>query len=379
MTFEPMTVEPVNGVNVRTALLADVEALVHLEQASFMCDKLSQRSFRRHIQSEHSDLLVAIEPNGVLLGYGLVLQRKGTRLARLYSIAVAKIARGKGIARLLLNKLECCAAQNERHYMRLEVAKNNTSAIALYESCGYRIFGEYIDYYQDHTDALRMHKRIRTLRDDGVHKYTPWLAQSTEFSCGPASLMMAMASINEHLPCSLTMELDIWREATTIFMTSGHGGCHPFGLAMAAQRRGFNSEIWINSAQPLFIDGVRSAHKKHIMSVVHEQFLVQCHQHQVALNYQAMSLTDIEEALNVGKAIIMLISTYRLDEKKAPHWVVVTGVDEHCLFVHDPDLDQASQTPMDCQNIPIAKEDFEKMAVFGSQRIRAAIVISAVI
>ena len=33
---------------------------------------------------------------------------------------------------------------------------------------------------------------------------------------------------------------------------------------------------------------------------------------------------------------------------------------------------------MDCQYIPIAKEDFEKMAVFGSQRIRAAVVISSV-
>lgn len=373
-----MTSEQMNEINVRSALLADLDALVNLEQASFISDQLSQRSFRRYIQSEHSDLLVAVAANGALLGYGLVLKRKGTRLARLYSLAVAKIARGKGVAQLLLDKLENCAAQNERHYMRLEVAKNNSSAIALYEKCGYRIFGEYIDYYDDHTDALRMHKRIRTLRNNGVHNHTPWLAQSTDFSCGPASLMMAMASINEHLPCSLTMELDIWREATTIFMTSGHGGCHPFGLAMAAQRRGFNSEIWINSSQALFIDGVRSVHKKHIMSVVHEQFLVQCHQNQVALNYQSMSLTDIEEALKADKAIIMLISTYRLDAKKTPHWVVVTGVDENCLFVHDPDLDEAAQTPMDCQYIPIAKEDFEKMAVFGSQRIRAAVVISSV-
>ena len=70
-----------NAVNVRSALLADLDALVNLEQASFISDKLSQRSFRRYIHSHHSDLLVAIEPNGALLGYGLVLKRKGTRLA----------------------------------------------------------------------------------------------------------------------------------------------------------------------------------------------------------------------------------------------------------------------------------------------------------
>ena len=369
------------NIDVRSAILSDIDALIALEQASFDCDMLSKRSFRRHIQSAHSDLLVAVEDDGTLLGYGLVLNRKGTRLARLYSLAVASTARGKGIAQLLLAQLEACAAQNERHYMRLEVAKNNRSAITLYEKCGYRIFGEYQNYYEDQTDALRMHKRVRTLRDDGVHNQTPWLAQSTEFSCGPASLMMAMASIDEKASCSLAIELDIWREATTIFMTSGHGGCHPFGLALAAKRRGFNSEVWINNEQTLFIDGVRAVHKKQIMSAVHDHFLEQCQQNNVALNYQAMSLSDIEKTLKAGKAIIMLISTYRLDEKKAPHWVVVTGIDENCLFVHDPDLDldDPMQTTMDCQNIPIAKDDFEKMAVFGAQRIRAGVVISPIV
>ena len=42
-------------------------------------------------------------------------------------------------------------------------------------------------------------------------------------------------------------------------MTSGHGGCHPLGLALAARQRGFSAETWINLQQPLFVDGVRNA------------------------------------------------------------------------------------------------------------------------
>ena len=34
-------------------------------------------------------------------------------------------------------------------------------------------------------------------------------------------------------------EMQLWREATTIFMAAGHGGCSGQGLALAATRRGF--------------------------------------------------------------------------------------------------------------------------------------------
>ncbi|MGJ8691605.1 MAG: GNAT family N-acetyltransferase/peptidase C39 family protein [Thalassotalea sp.] len=356
--------------------VAELNDLVSLEQACFDYDQMSKRSFRHHILSRHSDLWLAKSQTGDLLGYALVLKHQGTRLARLYSLAIAPIARGLGIAKQLLSHSEKQAAADERHYLRLEVAKKNTAAIALYNACGYRVFGEYADYYEDHSDALRMQKRIRLMGDKGIKKLTPWLSQNTEFTCGPTSLMMAMASLDESLTCSLELELDLWREATTIFMTSGHGGCHPFGLALSAQRRGFNSSVWLNTEQPLFVDGVRSEHKKHIMSVVHQQMLAQCQQAQVELCQQAISFDDIRACLERGEAVLILVSTYRLDGKKSPHWVVVTGIDERCLFVHDPDLDETLQMAIDCQYVPIAFEDFDKMASFGSQRLRAAVTIA---
>src|SRR5690606_34318742 len=134
-----------------------------------------------------------------LLGYGLVLLHKGTRLARLYSIAVDKKARGLGIGILLLQALEEKAAARGRLFMRLEVAKNNKAAISLYEKNGYRIFGEYSDYYEDHGDALRMQKRIRHISAAQLNIAIPWYRQTTEFTCGPSSLMMAMAALDKHL------------------------------------------------------------------------------------------------------------------------------------------------------------------------------------
>tara|TARA_R110001592_G_scaffold270885_1_gene537379 strand:- start:30 stop:1139 length:1110 start_codon:yes stop_codon:yes gene_type:complete len=357
----------------RLANKDDLNALVDLENACFQTDKLSPRSMKRWIQSEHAVLLLA-EESGQVLGYGLVWCHRGTRLARLYSLAVSPLMRGKGLAKELLIQLELHTAKKGRLYMRLEVSKSNQPAISLYEQLGYRIFGEYSDYYDDHMDALRMQKQIRHSKVELEQKTIPWYQQTTEFTCGPAALMMAMHSQNSAYEMSQMNELDIWREATTIFMTSGHGGCHPFGLALAAKKRGFESSVFVNIQEPLFLEGVRSIKKKNIMRVVHNQFLTQAQDQKINIAYEEISQTRLQALLEEGYAVLMLISTYRLDGKKAPHWVMLTSMDELCLYVHDPDLD-AQQQPVDCQYLPIAKKDIDKMSAFGSGRLRTAIAI----
>jgi len=376
---------PAAGFRIREAQLSDVANLLAIEQTCFSVDRLSKRSFRHHIQSEHSALLLAEDlseqtdgnPSN-LLGYGLIWLHKGKRLSRLYSLAVMPHARGRGIAQALLDKLEKHAAENGKLFMRLEVSSNNQSAITLYKARGYRIFGEYCDYYQDHSDALRMQKQIRTPSQNGFNRETPWYKQSTEFNCGPASLMMAMASLKPEQLCEQTLELDIWREATTIFMTTGHGGCHPFGLALAAKQRGFDANVMVNQANPLFIDGVRTEHKKYIMTVVHEQFAHRCQEQGVDVHFDDLSQKQVEDWLREGWAVLVLISTYRLDGKKAPHWVVVTGMDDLCFYLHDPDCDD-DQLPIDCQYMPIARTDFDRMTAFGARRLRAAVAIRPVL
>jgi hypothetical protein len=67
-----------------------------------------------------------------------------------------------------------------------------------------------------------------------------------------------------------------------------------------------------------------------------------------------------------------------MDGKKAPHWVAVSGYDERCFYVHDPDLEDKNRAPLDCQYLPIAREDFDPMSSFGANRLRTAIVLSAI-
>lgn len=361
-------------VRLRPATLADLEPLLTLEEACFANDRLSRRSLKRWIGAKHGILLVA-ERGGQLIGYGLVWCLKGTRLARLYSLAVSPDARGQRIAETLLKALEHETRARGRGYLRLEVSINNHKAIKLYEKFGYKQFGAYSDYYGDGSEALRMQKQIAHFSGEGVEFDVPWYMQTTEFTCGPAALMMAMASLNEQAQPSQLEELEIWREATTIFMTSGHGGCHPIGLALSAQYRGFNASVYLNSSDALFLDGVRTEKKKRIMALVHQDFVDKASACGVTLRYEDVKLADLEQLLQANTRVLALISTYRLDGKKAPHWVCVTAMDSHCIYVHDPEL-ATNQAAIDCQHVPIAKADFEKMSSFGSARLKAIITLS---
>ncbi|CAM3671746.1 MULTISPECIES: GNAT family N-acetyltransferase/peptidase C39 family protein [Pseudoalteromonas] len=363
----------VHDVAVRVATDADLKALLAIEQQSFSQDRLSARSLKRWITAKHG-ILQVVESNNQLLGYGLVWCHKGTRLARLYSLAVAPQAQGKGLAQQLLSSLERATAERGRVFMRLEVAVNNLAAIALYKKLGYRVFGQYSDYYDDHSDALRMQKNIRNTNELEFTRETPWYQQTTEFTCGPAALLMAMSSLKKAVITQVS-ELAIWREATTIFMTSGHGGCHPLGLALAANKRGFKAEVVINTRDTLFVGGVRNDNKKAILHTVHNQFVVEAINHKLDVKYQELSLEHIERWLAEKMAVVLLISTYRFDGKKSPHWVCVTHLDEHCLYVHDPFCENDKQLAIDCQHVPIAKSDFVKMASFGSSRLSTALAI----
>jgi ribosomal protein S18 acetylase RimI-like enzyme/predicted double-glycine peptidase len=353
----------------------DLEALLALEERSFSTDRLSRRSFRHWISTDSRAFIVAMADDR-LVGYVLVIYHAGTRLARLYSLATAREFRGRGIASRLIAAGEEAASASGRFFMRLEVGIENRAAIRLYESLGYQRFGVYEDYYEDHSDALRMQKRIRYYRAHEQRVSIPWIRQTTRFTCGPAALMMAMRGISSEYTPSVHEELQIWREATTIFMTSGHGGCHPLGLALAARLRGFQAEVWMNQRRPLFVDSVRDPHKKEIIEMVHKDYLQQAKQQDIRIHYSDIRQDQLVHALNHHAIPLVLISTWSFEGKKSPHWLTVSGFDSECLYVHDPDPEEVTQSALDCQYQPIARADFSRISVFGQQRLRTAVIIS---
>jgi ribosomal protein S18 acetylase RimI-like enzyme len=152
------------AAEIRRGRIGDLDALLAVEKAVFTTDNLSRRSFRHFLISPNGSLIVA-EESGKLAGYALVLYPPRSKLARLYSIAVAPHIGRRGIGPLLLKAAEDAAASRRRHVMRLEVHEHNTRAIGRYEKSGYRLFGRHRDYYDDHADALRFEKSLHSIHN----------------------------------------------------------------------------------------------------------------------------------------------------------------------------------------------------------------------
>lgn len=313
------------------------------------------------------------EQDGRLRGYITLLFRANLSLSRIYSIATHPEYVGKGVAAGLLMAAEQAALKRSCVKMRLEIRKDNLVSQRLFQGRGYTIFGEHSKYYADGQDAFRLEKSLtRHLRPELAR--APYYQQTLGFTCGPACLMMAMKAFDPGIPLDRTLELQLWREATTIFMTAGHGGCGPHGLALAAHRRGFRSEIYLKGRGVLFQDSVRSQEKRDVIGLVQDDFARLVAEAGIPIRNKLVGTADLQKCFKAGGIPIVLISTYRLTRERAPHWVLITGCDEHYFYIHDP-ATAHGRTGDDCISMAILKKDLAQMARYGRHATQAAVVV----
>jgi ribosomal protein S18 acetylase RimI-like enzyme len=146
---------------IRTADLADLDAVEALEEACFELDGQSRRSLRHLIARAQADFLLALLADQIVADV-IVLYRRGTTMARLYSIAVGEAARGRGVARALLDAGEARARNRGCRGLRAEVRRSNASSRALFARAGYRECEALPGYYPgrdgSREDGIRLEK-----------------------------------------------------------------------------------------------------------------------------------------------------------------------------------------------------------------------------
>jgi ribosomal protein S18 acetylase RimI-like enzyme len=364
---------------VRRAGPKDLDALERLERAAFREeDAFSRAQLRRLLGGANAAAFIAeAAERGKkrAAGSAVVLWRRGVPSARLYTIAADPALQGKGVGSLLLAACERAAEQRGCAQMRLEVRKGNRGALAFYERRGYRVAETLPDYYPDGEAGLRLAKDLGVPDEGGLRLDVPYHAQTLGFTCGPACLMMAMKHFDPKLRLDRTLELVLWKEATTIFMTAGLGGCEPFGLAVAAERRGYRAEVIMPGRGVPFLGSVRTQEKKEVVRLVHQQMKAEAESLGAEVRYRNFSHHDIVRALRAGAVPIVLISAYRLYGFKVPHWVVVTGFDGRNIYLHDPYEPHYRKDPRQAHHLPVPVAEFQRMKRWGRDALKSAVFI----
>ena len=188
--------------------------------------------------------------------------------------------------------------------------------------------------------------------------------------------MMALGWADRSFKPEPALEFQLWREATTIFMTSGPGGCEPYGMAVALKRHGLEPEVYVSHPGPYFLDTAQSAAKRRVMRLTQLAFQREAKALGVPTHLTPVSESVLMRAFAAGSVVVVLVSGYHMVARGRPHWIFAFGRDGRRVLMHDPAAirgDQGMAAAAETYAVPWPA--FERVTHLGRERLSAAIVI----
>ena len=208
-----------------------------------------------------------------------------------------------------------------------------------------------------------------------IGRKLPYYNQSLDFTCGPASLMMAMRARDKTQPIDRAHELQLWREANTVFMGKGHPGSSPYGLALAAWRRGFKPELWLSRRGPFLLKYQKHSDLRKVSALMQREDEKLVKAAKLPIEIRKWTIADLEVAVGEGAVPLVLVSTKLFHGDNGPHWVAVSGIDSAHVYVNDPWITKSKRQTARSQTARSASHaDFLKMASYDGER--AVVLVS---
>ena len=134
--------------------------------------------------------------------------------------------------------------------------------------------------------------------------------------------------------------------------------------------------MYTNSREIPFLDSVRGDEKKQVVKLVHEDFVSRMQHTGIKVYYEALTPQILQQHLHSGHSVITLISTWRFNRNKAPHWIFVAAADDDYVYLHDPDVDTDLHPETDYIGVPVPVDEFVRMACFGRSKLRSTLVLT---
>jgi hypothetical protein len=168
-----------------------------------------------------------------------------------------------------------------------------------------------------------------------IHLKVPFYRQHYDFTCGPASLMMALKYFDNNLRLTKDLEIDIWREGNMVEVY----GTSRYGIAYSAVVRGFYARVTSNNDQIDFVDRLIPPIENLNMQVLKFHFDERRNRcRKLGVKERLCTITEelICDSLLSGYVPLMVTNALFCESDNLPHWVVVTGIDERFVYFNNP-------------------------------------------
>ncbi|WP_190972096.1 peptidase C39 family protein [Bifidobacterium vespertilionis] len=196
--------------------------------------------------------------------------------------------------------------------------------------------------------------------------------QTTEFTCGPVALLDALHRRGLAPSPTRDEELALWREATIVV------ACDPYGLALAADRRGARPEVYVSAAGPvLHPDSGLGILDARLARDTQLDFERQVRERGIAVRVGAFGAETIGRLVDDGRIAVVLIDELHMHGEACPHWVTVTGRDPSgALLVDDPWTDaDFGESAVDAFQMPVWQDDLDLMIRYDAPRSAQAMLV----
>lgn len=197
--------------------------------------------------------------------------------------------------------------------------------------------------------------------------------QTTEFTCGPVAVLTAMHRLGIAPEPTRDEELQMWREATIAV------ACEPYGLALAAERRGAHPTIRVSDTGPVLHPDSRLGILDAAMAADTQQtFARQVRERGIPVETGAFDADDIAALVDDGHMVVVLIDELHMHGEACPHWVAVTGRDQStgALLIDDPWTDaEFGETAVDAFQMPVFPKDLDLMIRYDNPRSAQAMLV----
>ncbi|MFF8440891.1 peptidase C39 family protein [Streptomyces californicus] len=217
---------------------------------------------------------------------------------------------------------------------------------------------------------------VRWTAGEGVAE-PAYYRQSTHFSCGAVTALLAQVRAGVVRPESLDREaeLTLWRDATNF------PACEPVGLGVAVRRRWPSSsvEVFLDTEEPVLLDHL-DGDEREWRAVLQRASRADADRLGVPVHGRRLSLAELREAVEAPgrcRHVLLLVSLATMQGFDVPHWVLCHGTVPGAVVVEDPWFNTgAGETWVDAHLLPVADASLDAMSLLGGEvRVRGAVLV----
>ncbi|MFJ2418170.1 peptidase C39 family protein [Streptomyces brevispora] len=213
---------------------------------------------------------------------------------------------------------------------------------------------------------------VRWLRD-GITTAPPYYGQTTHFTCGAVTALVAQAHAGTLAWEALDRqaELTLWRDATNFL------ACEPVGLGVALRRAWPASPVTVHldTDRPVLLDHYPESDREW-RALLQRASRTDAERTGVPIDPGRLSLTAVRDTIGRREHVLLLLSLAGMQGFDVPHWVLCHGVVPGAVVIDDPWPNAATgDTWVDAHLLPVPDSSLDTMSAISPENFRGAVTI----